>query len=289
MKWNTVDSNFLRGNLKPTWELQMGVAGSDKRALIWIPGKQGVDETKFMHAENCGVFGGATGRGFEFPMEPMDSQPSYVVWGGVDIDGKDNQNTTVEWMSKCIRIAIPEASIRTSGSGTGLHVIFRFSHPILLPEGCARSLPNQVARYFLAPYYERIQKLGIRTCVWGCRMFWLWGGKNEWLHKSDLFVDTSKSIDLHSLAVDEAKEHCHNVKNLSPFVRGWLEKLKCRVGPVYVGSIVPRLHELGETVVTKSPMSGNNQVNGYIDIGPDWISLWSYADGHEIWRSDDEF
>ena len=288
MNWNTADFNFLKGNLKATWELQMGIARADKRALIWIPGVYGTDDLELMRAEKHGIFRGATGRGFEFPSDPKDSQPSYVVWGGVDIDAEDNPNTTAEWMAECLKSSIPEASIRTSSSGKGLHVIFRFSHPILLQDNCATSLPNQIARHFISPYYERIQKLGIKTCVWGCRMFWLWGGANQWLHQSRLFVDTSKPIDLHSLAVTEAKQHCHSA-NAGSFVRGWLERLRCKAGPVYIGSVVPRLRELGETVSTKSTMSGNNQVNGYIDIGPDWISLWSYADGHEIWRSDEEF
>jgi hypothetical protein len=57
--------------------------------------------------------------------------------------------------------------------------------------------------------------------------------------------------------------------------------------PIYIGDVVAVLHEAGEAVKTASSCSGNGNVNGYIDISPNQISVWSYADGHTIWSYQD--
>jgi len=56
---------------------------------------------------------------------------------------------------------------------------------------------------------------------------------------------------------------------------------------VYIGGFVKVLREAGERVETRSPMTGNGQVNGYLDVQPGYISLWSYIDGHSIWCHQD--
>jgi hypothetical protein len=43
----------------------------------------------------------------------------------------------------------------------------------------------------------------------------------------------------------------------------------------------------GESVHTVSPLTSTTGTNGYLDVGPDWISLWAWADGAPIWRWDE--
>ena len=90
-----------------------------------------------------------------------------------------------------------------------------------------------------------------------------------------------------SLVLADSEEEIRTPENVGPFVATWLQRLLVSPGPVYVGDVVKRLRGFGEVVNTRSGCSGNGQVNGYIDCGPGWIQLWSYADGHAIWRAQD--
>jgi hypothetical protein len=79
--------------------------------------------------------------------------------------------------------------------------------------------------------------------------------------------------------------------DVTPAIRGILESFRNRgvalnlgSNQVYVGDAVPIIESLGFRVITKSPMSGNGQKNGYLQVTETSVSLWAYADGHTIWE-----
>lgn len=268
---------------------QIGVADDHKRALSWWPGKK--DKSVSWRPDALRIkYLGCTNRAYPFPCAAMGKQPGVICWAGLDIDGGDNPHLTFDSLVDLVwSIVHDHASIRTSCGGKGLHVLFRLEQPVEFGAGVESAAISKVTKALSKPWADNLTAAGVHICKSDSRMFWLMGGANRWLHRTAFLLPEGLVKDLLGQAVvlAEKEEEVRVPEHVGPFVADWLVKLNSRPGPVYVGTLVTRLRALGETVVTRSGCSGNGEVNGYIDCGPGWIQLWSYADGHAIWKAVD--
>jgi len=119
------------------------------------------------------------------------------------------------------------------------------------------------------------------------------GGKNAWLLENPNFYTPAEPVE--DVPPAEKLEPLAPVEGYSRCIREWVERFQeagviRNVGeknPIYVGKAVAVLRKNGQTVHTKSPMSGNGDVNGYLDIKPDYIRLWTFVDNAKIWSCQD--
>lgn len=265
-----VDWLFGKATLRP----QLGFAGKDKRAWLWLPGAKSIEYEKVTRIIESAPLKGCTQLAYADIFKPTAGQRCEIAWVGLDIDAEDNPATDLT------ALEYPGASmVRTSCSGQGIHLIYRLEQPIL----CTHETANRIIKQITAPLVEALGT--IKVCKADRRMFWLFGGKNQILSQTD-----------ERLAVGQLPVLQSNTPStelliaVTPLIAEWAGKLGVGIRkstPVYVGDIIKRLGEMGEVIRTKSSMRGNGQVNGYIDITPTSISLWSYADGHVIWNLTD--
>ena len=269
---------------------QIGVADENKRALAWWPGVK-TKTDGWRPDTNRIAYLGCTNRAYPSPYQGMREQEGRLCWAGLDIDGDDNPHLSFDSLVDVVWTHVKDmASIRTSCGGRGLHVLFRFDKPLPFAVGEASATLSNVTKQMTQPWAEALEAAGVHICKRDSRMFWLMGGANRWLYQTASLLPTEFMRGLRAMGVPvsvEVEEAVRVEPHVGGFVADWLVKLNARPGPVYVGALVTRLRALGETVRTRSKCSGNGQINGYIDCGPGWIQLWSYADGHAIWRAQD--
>ncbi|HNW09817.1 MAG TPA: hypothetical protein PKI71_00490, partial [Candidatus Rifleibacterium sp.] len=262
-----VDWLFDRATLRP----QLGFAGKDKRAWLWLPGAKAPQHGKIVRVMESAPLKGCTQLAYANIFAPTTGQWCEIAWVGLDIDAEDNPATDLTALD------YPGASmVRTSCSGQGIHLIYRLEEPIL----CTHETANRIIKTITTPLVENLGT--IKVCKADRRMFWLCGGKNEILAQSDERL----VVNLIPIAPENMPEK-EPLIGVTPLIAEWCEKLGVQIRkstPVYIGDIIKRLAELGEVVRTRSGMRGNGQTNGYIDVTATSISLWSYADGHVIWN-----
>ena len=265
-----IDWLFDRATLRP----QLGFAGKDKRAWLWLPGAKPIQYEKVTRAIESAPLRGCSQLAYANIFEPMAGQRCEICFVALDIDAEDNPATDLT------ALEYPGASmVRTSCSGRGIHLIYRLAEPIL----CTHETANRIIKQITAPLVEALGT--IKVCKADRRMFWLFGGKNQILSQTDerLVVEQLPVLQSNTALPEPLFE-------VTPLIAEWAGKLGVSIRkstPVYIGDIIKRLAEMGEVIRTKSSMRGNGQVNGYIDITPTSISLWSYADGHVIWNLTD--
>jgi hypothetical protein len=225
----------------------------------------------------------------------MDEQTGWIVWLGIDVDHHDQPEMKLKDMVQRVLFAAGDlgnqadgVSVRSSCGGRGLHIIRRLAHPIMVPAGSGSKVYNALTTLLNEPLVKAIEDAGIEVCKSDSRMFWLHGGANEWIVQSEGLTPTPPKFSAPVAAPATDRQVPALPGGLDPFVSSWLIRLQVSPGPCYVGAVVARLREIGETVKTRSPMSGNGATNGYIDVRPGEVGLWSYADGHTIWRVMDE-
>jgi hypothetical protein len=265
-----IDWLFEQTKLRP----QLGFAGRDKRAWCWLPGAKPMNHPTVVRAIESAPLRGCTQLAYANSFEPMAGQQCEIAWVGLDIDAEDNPGTDLT------ALEYPGASmVRTSCSGKGVHVLYRLAEPIL----CTHETANRLIKQVTAPLVGALGS--VKVCKADRRMFWLIGGENRIISQTDCWLTVG--IDP---VIQSNTPIAEPLMDVSPLIREWAGKLGVQIRkstPVYVGDIITRLAEVGEIIRTKSSMRGNGQVNGYIDITPTSISLWSYADGHVIWNLTD--
>jgi len=265
-----IDWLFEKASLRP----QLGFAGRDKRAWCWLPGAGKFRPETAVRAIEKAPLRGCTQLAYANIFAPMAGQRCEICWVGLDIDAEDNPATDLTSLD------YPGASmVRTSCSGRGVHVIYRLAEPIL----CTHETANRIVKSITAPLVEALGS--VKVCKADRRMFWMVGGANTILKQTDerLTVSTAPVIQSNTPTNEP-------LMDVSPLIREWAGKLGVSIRkstPCYVGDIIKRLADAGEIVQTRSSMRGNGQINGYIDITPTSIALWSYADGHVIWNLTD--
>ena len=142
------------------------------------PGKDGQkSETMPTHEKMWGFVGLLV----EDYRRPVQSQKLQLAWRGIDIDGSDNSDMALETL---IQTVIPlfehTAVVRTSKSGTGLHLLFPYKAPT---PGTYMAL-KQMAKHDCIPAITTLIKHNIAPCVFGLVNMWLFseGGKQRTLH-----------------------------------------------------------------------------------------------------------
>ena len=275
MEYNRlVDWLFENTKLRP----QLGFAGADKRAWLWLPGRKRPDHATVTRAIERAPLRGCTQVAYESVFEPMAGQRCEVCWVGLDIDAEDNPGidlTAIDFPFDC-------SMVRTSCSGKGIHVIYRLFKPV----SCTHETAGKVVVSLTAALVEYMWARGLKVCKADRRMFWLAGGNNR-----TLFVSPHTLHPTFKATVIRATTVVRELLGVSDEVLAWAEKLGLadvkKSNPCYVGDVVDLLRSHGEKVTTQSSMRGNGQINGYLDVTQFSISLWSYADGHVIWSYTD--
>ena len=282
-------TKWLFERATPGFIPQIGVARETKQALAWWPGRKA--KSHWFRPDPLQIkYLGCTNRAYQYPYLSMYQQPGDLCWAGLDIDGDDNPHLTFESLLDLVWSKVRDmGSIRTSCGGRGLHVLFRLEEPVKFGAGVAPSVLSSITKRISQPWADQLEAAGVKICKRDSRMFWLHGGANRWIHRAGNVIPESLMPQLlgNSLVLADSEEEVRTPENVGPFVATWLQRLHVSPGPVYVGDVVARLRGFDEVVKTRSGCSGNGQVNGYIDCGPGWIQLWSYADGHAIWRAQD--
>jgi hypothetical protein len=268
-----IDWLFEKTSLKP----QLGFAGADKRAWLWLPGKGLPKHETVTRAMKNAPLKGCTQLAYEDWFKPMAGQRCEICWVGLDIDAEDNPGVDLT------AIDYSASMVRTSCSGKGIHAIYRLAEPI----ACTHETANQIIKHITAPL---VKQLSVQVCKADRRMFWMCGGENRIVGCSDQLLEVNiGELALWSAVQEIQKPQVELV--VTPLIQDWLTKLGVAYPrksiPIYIGSVVECLRGLGEKVETKSACSGNGQVNGYLDITPTSIRLWSYADGFAIWNFTD--
>jgi len=266
---------------------QMVLANENKKALIWLPGNKFVDANRLESCLLRAKYLGCTQLVFRSWLESQVGKECYITHVAIDIDELPISDSAL--------ISLPGASVRSSCGGAGRHVFFRLASPIFCPD---KPTAARIIKQITAPLVGLIESMGMKVCKADCRAFYVSGGKNAWIHQTDTFYSPEIAVggaDTPTLGEPRvAADRCllDGDVPFEPEIRQWLQRflvagvLKTVRGrnPIYVGAAVECLRAEGERVETKSPCSGNGQVNGYIDVGSAWIQVWSYADGHAIWR-----
>lgn len=270
-----IDYLFRYSKMKP----QLGFAGKDKRAWVWLPGADMPDHQKISRAMAEAPIKGCTQLAYEDWMSPAANQKCEICWVGLDIDAEDNPGINLTRYN----FSDDVSRVQASCSGKGVHLLYVLDKPI----PCTHHTANRIVKAITAPIVAQYPDLHV--CKADRRMFWLHGGENFLMTQNPSYV-LSPSINLDKLTDDPVVALSDSV-NPTPMIRNWAEKLGLKVmkrsTPVYVGDVVSLLRSAGETVFTKSRMRGNGNTNGYIDLTDTSISLFAYADGHTIWSLTD--
>lgn len=275
--------NFLFERKPEGFEPQIGYADGNKKVLAWVPGSDDAQVRTYPDAVYFGVTPGA----FQDSTKSMRSQPCAVCWFGLDIDL--DEPPTMEDIER-LRSDLPAVSIRTSCGGNGLHLFWRLSAPVILPYHEARRLVRRLAS-------AKALRCHLPVCSSDYRLFYVTGGANRWLHQSALFTDANEecaNLPQPGVVVPDSVEPTPTVRlqQIHPLIT-WLNMhspvkiLESGSYKVHVGTIVGQLRIMGEMISTKSPGQNSWHCNGYLDVTPESISLFSYADGHVIWRWQD--
>ena len=262
---------FLFERIPHGWYPQTAFAWKDKRALAWFPGNRIQNDFTFAKAMRAGTYGGFSQLAFPDQFKPKQDR-CFVCWVGLDIDAEDNPQGIPP-------ITLTGASSRSSASGRGVHVLFRLADPI---ETTTQSA-NKIIRRITLPYVDALAWQGVKVCKADRRVFWLTGGVHEWIVQNPEFI--TPTMECGNFATPVFESSTLMSESVSEWVRWFQERGLVSPGNnrVYIGDCVRELRARGERVETKSRMSGDGQVNGYIDYSETRISLWSWADGHIIW------
>ena len=280
-----LDFLFEKSGKKP----QMGFAGKDKRAWLWLPSKGALNQKASSIMESAPIKG-CTQLAYEDWFKPMEGQSCEICWVGLDIDQDDNEGIDLSKWGIEFAKKQKASLVRLSCSGQGLHMIWKLSEPLL----CNRQTAGWGVKNLARPFKEAAESEGIHVCQANRRMFWLVGAKNDTIYSSDDELDINNRANLLKEGVSLTKNITVGFKKLevTEKVQKWIDIFRkgsvlsefySRNNPIYVGYAVKCLQKAGETIYTKSNCSGDGKINGYLDITNTKISLWAYADGHTIW------
>lgn len=280
------------------WFPQMGFAGSNKVAKLWLPGRKATSASYANSvARGCSVYG-LSQLAFQSPLDSMVGQKVLVCWIGIDIDAKDNPGIDLTAEKQLWEGA---TMARTSCGGKGLHLFYRLDKPVEAVYGSHQSIVKTLA----SPMVKRIYDLGIVVDKADGRLFWVVGGKNSTIYLAD-DAELLVPEDLAEKLTVTNRGLCGiiNFDNPEGFngglveggkVSGSVAELALALGlaprqqrvSMYLGDIVPRLRALGEVVETKSTMRGNGEVNCVMTVAADSLELFSFTDSSIIWNFDD--
>lgn len=294
LKWKEFEkiAGWLFEHSGEEWAAQWALARANKTAYRWCPGNLHMMEPPTARDIANAAFVGCSQLAFRDSLTPQTHQPTMICWLGLDIDADDGVDID---LAALVGALPPEASIRSSGGGRGIHVILRLAQP-LGPStlSTATALVKRLGRDLSKP----IEAAGIRVCSSDRRMFWLVGGANRWIKHTDALwtPPTAPKLDVVDAPAPTAADAEAVKVDVSDRVARYVTAL---VGAgalnlpvslhnlVYVGGVMKVLEAMGERIDSVSGRSGDGKPNGYVDLTRNSIALWTYADGRTVWRFDD--
>lgn len=249
-----------------------------KRAIVWYPGEE--DAKIFLPIDPQKYLIGLTGKYFIDPEKSFLSQKSKLYFLTVDIDHKDNPGleNKFEDLKKVIG---EDASIRSSTSGKGYHLIFRLEKPV--------ENPNRILiRNIMNPYLKKIESVGIHICSFGINTYLL-GGFQDWLYKTDNKIPIS---DENLKGENILQIRGSGIFSFDEFLNSTGKKLfrilKKRINyeqrflhqDIYIKDFYDALKGTDFEFRTKSPMASNNKhINGFVQIDDHYFYIYAAADG----------
>lgn len=261
---------------------QFCLASLDKKCLAWYPGKKA---SKPISLDNKLI--GLTGRVYQTYDIPHDRQPFLLSWLAIDLDDLTDKKG---WLDFIIEATKGQASVRTSQSGKGVHIIFR-CNPVLFPVGykVAPFIKGNL-EYFVSRLQEGDPEF-FSVCRYDGQMFYLHGGKNEWLYQSQEFI-TLRSIkskpSFHINNIEKEENGLPPLNNKGIKFLGILkERLPsfrlCPEQGVYIKELYQALKGSEFEFKTCSPMLSEQwHVNGNLKIKGFDLELYASADNRVI-------
>lgn len=283
------DLQFLFPHLPANWVPQTGGADATKRAVWWYPGRRN-------HTPLPTAFYGCTQLSFPDPEPVTPVTPCMIHWLGIDIDlDEPLPASTLAQLTVIPDLHDPASflplSVRRSSGGIGLHLILRLVDPIPTVYQSSQA----IIKALLAPVVKQIEELGVKVCSADRRMFWLWGGKNEWLVKQTRFwfpkvtgghlPVTSPQLPVSSEKLDESNFPSALVPFLSRAIAAGVFRAPVKHSNlIHVGTFIRFLQVEGiKPPPTRSTCSPEWHVNGFLDIQGTQVTLYSFADSKVIW------
>lgn len=273
---------------------QLAYGAANKQALLWLPGNSWAGQAEVTRRIKAAVFRGATQLAFDHYTVSQAIQGCEVCWIGLDLDeGPLDMSVLTEAAARF------NLSIRSSASGKGRHMIGRLDNTIVCGLGVNA---GRVVTSLTSPIVSWLNQHGQPVCKADKRVFWLEGGRNEWLFKTDSLVAVPAATVAGLTQLDEQNVQeavagsgpgLVSLDDLLPGVRQWVRQFQAagclpnslkRNMPLNVTRLVRLLRSNGEAVETQAGLTTTTGVNGYMDLTPNSISLWAFADGHSIWR-----
>jgi hypothetical protein len=265
------------------YKLQIAFGKEGKSVLAWLPGASRKEEGWSIPRSGVMYLGCST-RGYKGYYTPMIEQPCELAGATIDIDGKDNPHLSTEELRRItIQCVEGAGSVRSSCSGSGLHVFFRLDEPISIGKGVPSKDITALARMVSAEWVKKITEAGVHVDKTDSRLMWVVGGKNVWLYRTDHFVQWSGEKSIPDKEIELDQNRTGGIACADPFALSWLKRLNIGVGPCVVATIVERLRAAGEYVETSSQR--RDRMNGEIRAEPGWIGLWAWSDKRYIWQA----
>lgn len=298
--------NFLYPTLPAPFGLIQKVwAKKDKKVLFWQPGIEKEDGESYLsrlhllkHAELVGY----TGKVYE--KEAVYSSGDYLLfWIGIDVDNVTLDPAFYSGILPTLRRIVPDGCLRISTGGHGLHIIHRII-PIKMTGNCSRIVEEWQKETVAA-----ISSIGLNVCRFDNRAFFLLGGKNEWIVKSETILDL-KVPETFSSSVSERQRGREKIEIefVSPRILKFLEGLrekKVRIAKgengyipsiqgVWVKEVKEAIPSLppktrgGFKFVTKSPCKSTEwHCNGWLIISPNFLAIRGFADSENCFELND--
>ena len=275
---------FLHEFCPAGYHPQLGYAGADKVCRLWLPGNKQPGSPEYIKrvvVESTLV--GTSQLCFGSYVEPQTNQTCAVTHLALDVD--DNPD-----MAK-IHLALDGRwpySVRTSTGGVGLHVFIRLAQPIMIGYQQAGTLVKQLA----LPIKLALEEVGQTVCQANKRLMWVKGGKNDWVKQTAAtYTPLVTTIQDENSPVSEQPSTgspCALGSSIVKVTKSLGVAAKLGKHQIHIGTVVERLRGMGENVTTRSRCSGaNHDVNGFLEVHPHHLVLFSSPANAVIWKWDD--
>lgn len=149
----------------------------DRPRITWCPKADEARKPEWSRShppQRIGVWGGAV----ETYDKGFNQQPVELVFIGLDIDHKKSDNAHVPIGELPARVAaiLPQALVRTSTGGLGVHVFLILDKPIRCG---SKAAAQNVAECAAVQYVSTLKQNGVEADIVARNMLWVTGGKQR--------------------------------------------------------------------------------------------------------------
>lgn len=275
--------SFLYPACPPSLYPQKIWADEKKTGLVWIPGRQSyLPKLKLI---SSATFTGWTGKTFAQNVLAVAEENPYLIWWlGIDVD-RVTDESEMKRIARFISSSLSFMSIRLSSGGHGLHLLTRIE-PIEW-KGRASTLVQNLQ----SEWVKEIRQQGIFVCKYDSRPFYLIGGLNSWIKKSEEIIRISIPKNISSDSKSYSSAASYSFSALSPLIQRFLNFLASKrikgtwsgeipsIQSVYLRELRDGLAGSKYRFVTQSPcQSPDWHVNGWVSVCPTYLSVKGFAD-----------